>query len=400
MNENEPCETVPQEEIRGRIDCLKKRMADEGIDFALICQNVDKYYFTGTLQKGVLAVAPGRDPILLIEKSVERARAETPLPFITVGSDREGAEILKKEGIIKGVAGLELDVLPVALYERLKGLLGFTRHADVAPSVKELRAIKSPFELDQIGKSGSIMTRVFEKAKDVIREGITELEIDAALTAEGRRLGHQGFLRMRGINQEMMTITVQAGFSSAITTTYADSPITGMGVTPAVPIGSSFKKVEKGVPVTIDYGGGYHGYTTDETRVFVVGELQELFRKPYDAAHEILEDLLSYGAPGVDCRDLYARALRIVKNAGLEHYFMGSGEGQVSFIGHGLGLEINELPFITARHGTILEEGMVFAFEPKFVLPPHGAIGIEIDVKVGPRRLERITGDSFEIVRL
>ena len=77
---------------------------------------------------------------------------------------------------------------------------------------------------------------------------------------------------------------------------------------------------------------------------------------------------------------------------------MGYGEGQVSFIGHGLGLEINELPVITARHGRILKEGMVFAFEPKFVIPGKGAIGLEVDLIVRPQGLERVTADSLDIV--
>jgi Xaa-Pro dipeptidase len=84
----------------------------------------------------------------------------------------------------------------------------------------------------------------------------------------------------------------------------------------------------------------------------------------------------------------------------MEDYFLGYGDGKVAFIGHGLGLEINELPIITARHGRILEEGMVFAFEPKFVLPPHGAIGIEVDFIVRANCLERVTANFIDIIQL
>jgi Xaa-Pro aminopeptidase len=84
----------------------------------------------------------------------------------------------------------------------------------------------------------------------------------------------------------------------------------------------------------------------------------------------------------------------------LEDYFLGHGDGKVAFIGHGLGLEINELPVITARHSRILKEGMVFAFEPKFVLPPYGAIGIEVDFIVRPNGFERVTTNSIDIVQL
>ena len=92
------------------------------------------------------------------------------------------------------------------------------------------------------------------------------------------------------------------------------------------------------------------------------------------------------------------RAASRVKKEGLQDFFMGHGEGQVSFIGHGLGLEINELPVITARHSRILEEGMVFALEPKFIFPGKGAIGIEVDFIVRKDRLERVTSTPVDIV--
>lgn len=179
-----------------------------------------------------------------------------------------------------------------------------------------------------------------------------------------------------------------------------DGLITGVGVTPAVPQGSSFKRVERGIPVTIDYGGGYNGYITDETRSFVVGELREVFRRPYETARSIIEDVMTYGKAGMDCTEVFSRANRIAKKEGLEEHFMGHGDGKVAFIGHGLGLEINELPVITARHSRILEEGMVFAFEPKFVIPPFGAVGIEVDFIVRGDRLERVTSDSIDIVKV
>ncbi|MBP7528412.1 MAG: aminopeptidase P family protein [Syntrophorhabdaceae bacterium] len=390
---------VPKEDLLHRIDRLRHLMAAAGIDFALMVQNVDRFYFTGTMQKGMVVVPVDGEPLIFIEKGTERAAMETPLPFTVVRNDREIHRILNDRHILKRKAGLELDVLPVAIFERLKRVIGFDGYADVSETIKEVRAIKSPFELAQIRKSGEMLTHVFARAKDEVREGRTELEIEAALMAESRKMGHQGFLRMRGMNQEMMTMTVQAGITGAVTT-FLDAPITGAGVTPAVPQGSSFKVVEAGVPVTIDFGGGYNGYITDETRTFVVGDLKEVFRKPYETARAIIEDVMTFARPGTDCTDIFSRAFETAKKAGLEENFMGHGEGQVAFIGHGLGLEINELPVITARHGRILEEGMVFAFEPKFVLPGHGAVGIEIDLIVGAHGLERVTTSSPDIVRL
>jgi Xaa-Pro dipeptidase len=374
-------------------------MAEAGIDFCVILQNVDMFYFTGTVQKGILVVPVERDPIFFVEKSVERARLETPLAVTPVENDRAIQDIVRRKKIMRGTGGMELDVVPVSVFERFKGIIGFETFVDVTPLIKALREIKSPFELEQVRKSGQIMRHVFAKAKEVIREGTRELDIDAELVAEGRKCGHQGFLRMRGLNREMTTITVTAGYTGALPSA-SDVAVGGMGVTPAVPLGSSSKSIEKGIPVCVDYGGGYNGYVTDETYVFVIGALKKHFRRPYEVSREIIEDAEAFGKEGVDAAELFNRAARAAKKAHLDAHFMGFGEGQVSFIGHGLGLEINELPVITPRHHTTLREGMVFAFEPKFALPGKGAIGLEVDFIVRKDRLERVTDIPLDIVQV
>jgi Xaa-Pro aminopeptidase len=392
-------ELTPKREILRRINGLKQNMVEAGIDFSVILQNVDMFYFTGTVQKGVLVIPADRDPIFFVEKSVERARLETPLDVVPIENDKAIKEILRRKRIIKGTGGMELDVVPVSVFERFKKIIGFETFVDVTPLIKALREIKTPFELEQVVQSGQIMRHVFAKAKHVIKEGTRELDIDAELVAEGRKRGHQGFLRMRGFNLEMTTITVTAGYTGALPSP-SDVAVGGLGMTPAVPLGSSLKSVELGIPVCVDYGGGYNGYVTDETYVFVIGAMKNIFRKPYDVSREIVEDAAAYGREGVDAAELFNRAAKLAGKAHLNANFLGFGEGQVSFIGHGLGLEINELPVITPRHHTILREGMVFAFEPKFALPGKGAIGIEVDFIVRKDRLERVTNIPLDIVYL
>ena len=390
---------TPESDLFMRIGGLQRLMAEASVDWAIIYENVNRFYFTGTMAKGILAVPVNGEPMLFLEKGRERAKGETPFPIIPVKNEKEAGEILRDAGISGCLTGLELDVLPVAIFERMKRTLGIGRAIDVTPAVKELRIIKSAFEIDQLRIAGRISDGVYLAARDLVREGISELEIEAALVATGRRLGHHGGYRMRGINQEIMMMTIQSGASGVIPT-FVDGPLPGAGISPAVPHGSTFKKVERGVPVTIDYVAGYNGYHADETRAFVAGKLKEVFRKPYETAKAILEDAMAYGKEGIDCTELWERAYATVKKAGLEEYFMGHGESQVSFLGHGIGLEVNELPVITAKHKRVLKEGMVIALEPKFILPPHGAIGIEIDVIVRKDRLERLTENPIELVQV
>ncbi len=393
------CDFTPKEEIDARIARFRDALSSKGIDYAIILQNVDLFYFTGSLQNAVFVLPVSGEPLFLVQKSVERALIESPLEVTPIQRDRDVKEILAERGILRGRPGMELDVIPVAVYERWKNTLGIEKAADLSGPIRDLKIIKSPYEQEQIRKSGAISVHVFDRAKEVIKEGMREVDIDAILGAEGRLHGHQGFLRMRGLNQEMMSIYITHGRSSTIHSG-ADVPIAGVGVTHAIGQGASLNVVERDVPLLIDYGGGYNGYITDETRTYVVGKLSGRFLKAYETAREIVEDTTAFGKEGVNCTQIYERCANIAKKAGLEEHFMGHGKGKVGFIGHGLGLEINELPVITPRHSTILQEGMVFAFEPKFIFPGEGAVGIEVDYIVRKGHLDRVTDYPIDVIYL
>ncbi len=398
---NQPGEVdpTPKDEIRKRTASLKALMAVQEIAFCLIMQNADLFYFTGSTQKGVLVVPLEGEPMFFVERSLDRAQKESAFPVIAMKSDKEIGRQLKDKGFFKGKGGMELDVVPANLFNRFKDITGCENMVDISGMIKSLRLLKSPFELEQLKKSGAICDRVHTLAGQIIREGMREIDLDAALVAEGRRSGHQGLMRMRGFNQEMMSLYVVAGYTGTVPSS-GDVPISGLGLTPALAQGSSLHPIRKGVPVVVDYGGAYNGYITDETRSYVVGDLGEAFRKPYDCARRIVEETEIFGRSGVDATELFLRARGIAEAAHLGDYFMGYGPTRVSFIGHGLGLEINELPVLTARHHMILEEGMVFAFEPKFILPDKGAIGIEVDFIVRPDRLERLTQTPIDLVKV
>ncbi len=201
-----------------------------------------------------------------------------------------------------------------------------------------------------------------------MKEGIREVDIDAELIAEGRKWGHQGFLRMRGLNQEMMSCYVTHGYSTTITSG-ADVPISGIGLTHAIGQGASINVVRHGIPcdhrlrrrISTGTSPTRHAHTQP-------APLKEIFHKPFEVSRDIIEETEGFGKEGIDATEIFGRAFKRVKAAGLEDHFMGHGEGQVSFIGHGLGLEINELPVITPRHKIILKEGMVFAFRAEIHL--------------------------------
>ena len=394
-----PCELTPREEIFSRIGTFQEKLKEKEIDAALLIQNVDLFYFTGTLQNGVLFIPQEREAVFLVQKDYARASVESPLPCIKMKSIKDLPNLLREQGGEGKRVGMELDVVPVSLFNRIRGFFPQWEIPSISDEIKEMRSIKSDYEIRQIKRSGEMITEVFSSVKNHLREGMSELELDGILISIGRALGHQGFLRMRGLNQEMMNIQVVSGESGSVTS-FCDTPLCGRGVTPAVAQGSSARKIKRDEPVVIDYGGGYNGYVTDETRVFVLGRLKNHFQKAYQVALDILRETESFARAGELPSRVYKRAQEIATGEGLADNFMGYGEGKVAFVGHGLGLEINELPIISKGGRRPLQPGMVFAFEPKFVFPGEGAVGIELDYIVRENGLERVTQFPREVISL
>jgi len=392
-------ELTPLEEIKRRVRELQNRMEEKGIDLALLLQNVDLFYFTGTIQKSYLFVPREGEATYFVEKNYERAVMESPLRCIKVASLDALPNLLCEYGLKGKRVGMELDVVPVSLYKKIRNLFGEWEVLSISTEIKRIRSIKSDFEIRQIKRSGEIVTEVFSKAKVCLREGMSELELDAILTSLGRSLGHQGLVRMRGCNQEMVNIYVLAGDSATMTSCW-DTPISGYGMTPAIAQGSSARIVGRDQPILIDYGAGYNGYVTDETRVFVIGRLKDHLERAWRVALDIIEEVESCTRAGVLPFAIYERGQEIARKEGLTPNFMGHGEEKVAFVGHGLGLELNEWPIISKGNREPLQSGMVFAFEPKFIFPGEGAVGIELDYIVRDDGLERVTQFPKEMIFL
>ncbi|OGP52764.1 MAG: hypothetical protein A2Y65_03635 [Deltaproteobacteria bacterium RBG_13_52_11] len=392
-------ELTPPEEIRARVMTLQRKMEKKGVDLALILQNVDIFYFSGTLQRGYLCIPQQGEPVFFVQKYYDRAIAESPVQCVKAKGIKALPGLFRDYGIKGTKVGLELDVIPVSLFDRIRDRFGGWEVLDISEEIKETRSIKSAFEIEQIKRSGAIIDQVFSAVKNHLQEGMSEMELDGVLVSIGRATGHQGLLRMRGLNQEMMNIYVLSG-ANACAVSFGDTPLCGLGATHAVAQGSSAKRITRDEPIVIDYGGAYNGYITDETRTFVIGRLKDHLERTYRIAQAIIDEVESEVRPGDLATGIYERAKEMAIREGLGPYFMGHGEGQVAFVGHGLGLEINEWPIIGRGFKRPLQPGMVFAFEPKFVFPNEGAVGIEVDYIVREDRLERITHFPTEIVAL
>jgi Xaa-Pro aminopeptidase len=394
-------ETVPKEEIEKRISRLQAQLVEGKLDGAFILQNADLFYFSGTIQTAVLFVPAIGDPILMVQKNHERAQHESSLNHVVAVKNKN--RILQVLNDFKfdqiASAGLEMDVLPTNLYLWFKQTLPSCRWVDISGIIRKLRMRKSDYEIEQIEKSTAILHTGLTQIKSVIREGITELEVDGHLAMIARREGHMGTLRMRGWNQEMTYAHVLSGDNGS-TVSLLNSPHGGTGNTPAMAQGAGFRRIKKNEPIGIDYGVAVNGYVGDQFRTYVIGDLSDPLKKAYTCARDILSLLTEKAHEGVRCADLYEAAVAKANEEGLGDFFMGYGAGQVKFIGHGIGLEIDEYPVISPHFDGVLEQNMVLALEPKFVFPQKGVVGLEDDYQVTSNGLRRLTRTDQTLIQI
>ncbi|MFA4965559.1 MAG: Xaa-Pro peptidase family protein [Thermoleophilia bacterium] len=368
---------VPAEETGARLRGLQAVLAGAGLDAAVIVQNADLYYYSGTIQASYLYVPVAGEATLFVRKLAARARLESPLEAVVelAGLRELPGQIGARYGAPPRRVGLELDVLPVAHFRRLEKLFPEAAFTDLGRDIVRQRAVKSPWEVERIRAAAGIAVEVDRLIPGLLREGLSEAEFAGLVEAEARRLGHEGIIRMRGFNQEMFYGQLLSGVSGWAAS-YLDTPLAGTGLSPAVGQGVSYKPIRRGEQVVFDFVPVREGYIADFTRIFSLGEPVPALRRAYAAALRIQADVAAAARPGVSCRALYELALAGAADEGLAESFMGHGAAQVRFIGHGVGLELDELP-VLAGSDLELAEGMVFALEPKFVLPGLGAIGIE-----------------------
>ncbi|MFC5530846.1 M24 family metallopeptidase [Cohnella yongneupensis] len=396
------------EEWSNRTEKLQKRLREAGLQGCLVTQNVGIYYYTGAMQTGYLFVPAEGDPTYYVRRSVARAERESKVRAVELVSFRNFGEQLAADypwlgqsasGQAKPAVGADLDVMPAQLYLRLAEAVPQVSLTDSSSLLREARSVKSAYEIDCISVAANVAADALSEGLEALKEGMTELELMAVIENAMRLRGHVGLMRMRGYNQEIMTGVVAAG-EAAAEPTYFDGPAGGRGLSEAAPQSASLRPIGRGEPILIDIGCCIDGYTIDQTRTAVIGALRPELQSAYDTAVAIIRRSEQWLKPGAIPEDLYAEALRMASEAGLSKHFMGFGKDQVKFLGHGIGLEIDEWPVLARGFRSALEAGMVIAIEPKFTFPEWGVVGIEntyVVTETGYRPLTQSPERLFEL---
>ncbi len=382
---------TPLEEVENRLRRVRVGMTEQGLEGLLVIQKMNFYYLSGTTQDGLLFVPLEGEPLLMIKREFERARGESPVKdVVPLKSSREIPSLIHAHcGKLPSALGLELDVLPVKDYFKFQGFFPGTQFMDASSILGETRKIKSLFEIDLMRKAGGIGTKVFREAREILKEGMTEIEFGGLLEAAAKKYGHEGLLRVRSLNYEAYTWHILSGLTGGIVS-QSDSPMGGLGLSPAFPVGGSLKVMKAREPILVDFGTCFHGYQADETRMFSIGKMDRKFIDAYKACKEIHDAIVEDIRPGANCETLFLKTLPLAEKLGYKHSFLGPPLLQTRFIGHGIGLELNELPFLAHGQSYPLEEGMTLAVEPKIVFPGEGSVGIENTVAV--------TKDGYEVL--
>ena len=392
--------STPLAELENRIQNLKNRMEEEKIDTCLMVQKTDVFYFSGTGQDAHLLIPLEGEPALMVRRSIQRAYEDSPLrAVISAASLNQIRDEIRSRchGDPKTI-GLELDVLPVNNFRVYEALFPHTTFVDASRIIRETRMKKSAYEIHLIEQAARMNDDLFGSVKNYLKEGLSEIEFAGLLEAHYRKRGHQGFVRVRSFNQEVFYGHIMSGANLAIPSCSV-GPTGGPGPHALFPQGAGKKIIKRHEPIQIDYVGVYEGYLVDQARTFFLGEPAPEFLSVHSLALAIQDAIVRESRIGTRAEELYDIAVAMARDAGRLEGFLGY-PAPVPFVGHGIGLELDELPIVGKKSPHVLEEGMVIALEPKFIFPQKGLAGIENTFVMTAKGLEKITcfDDSIQVL--
>ncbi|TFH50323.1 MAG: aminopeptidase P family protein [Methanothrix sp.] len=385
----------PRSEIDARIKRLQDRMGE--LNGVILFESTDLGYFSGTAQGGLIYIPRDGLPNLMIRKSLERASQESPLPV----QPHRSLKSLKKDLDLPAGAkiGLETDVLPYNNYARLTKALGEdVQFSDISEIIKHIRSVKSDFEIRLIREAAKILDAGIASVPDHLQEGMREIDLAVVVESTMRLMGHQGKVAFRRFNQALPMGHLMAGASAAFPS-FVSSPAGGKGMSMFFAQGPGFAKIKHNEPVLVDYAGCYNGYIADETRIFCLGKLPAKLEEAHQAALQIEEAIAGQLCSGRTSREIWGLSQAEGARLGYQDFLGGPPGNKAGFVGHGVGLQIDEYPVIGPVDHEIVEN-MIVAVEPKMIYPGEGVVGIEDTFLVGANGAERLTRLPQEIWRI
>ena len=379
-----------------RCDKVKAGMRKNGVDGLLVSDNADLYYLTGRVFAGYVYISTDSDePYYAVKRPCHLENRR----MVMIRKPEEMTRMFEGESGIRPPRrlALEMGALSYNAITRLMKIFPGVEFADATPVMAAARAVKTDEEIAKIRFSGVKHRHLYERITHLYQEGMRDIELQVEIERVARLEGCLGQFRVAGGDMERFMGNLLVGENADNPSPY-DFAMGGAGMDPSLPVGADGTIIKPGVSVMVDVNGNFTGYMTDMTRCYAVEPLPERAARAHQLSIDICAELARMGRPGVEAKALYNRALEMATEAGFAESFMGHRQ-HAGFVGHGVGIEINELPVIAPRSRDILAAGNVIALEPKFVIPGVGAVGIENTYRVtdsGP--MERLTDAPEEII--
>lgn len=382
-------------DLRVRRDRLQESMQQMGVDACLLCTNVNIFYVAGVVYTGYCYLPAEGDPIHFVKSP----QSGLPIEWVPIRKPEQLADLLSERGLPRPRTMLmETDVVAYSHMARLLEAFGLAGAQNASAWMRRMRSVKTDYEITQVRQTARSHENVYAQIPSVYKPGMTDLQLQIEIERLMRRAGSVGIFRGYGDNTEIFMGSLLVGDNAQAPSPF-DFALGGEGISPIVPLGANGTPIKDGQSIMVDMAGNYGPWFTDMTRVFSAGRLPDQALKAHQVSIDIHEAVLEKAAAGFPCSEMYGIAARLAEKAGLAPNFMGTKQ-QAKFVGHGLGLEINEPPVLTPRSQEVLEPGIVFALEPKFVLPGVGAVGIENTYLVTQNGVEKITLCEEQIIEL
>lgn len=386
---------LPQSEIRFRIDRIARLLSEQGVDALLVNNNANIFYTSGQVFSGYVYITAAGDVTYFVKRPVGLSGDNV----VYIHKPEQIADELQKSGKpVPASVGFELDLIPYSTVERLRKVFPGAAVVNASGIMRTVRSVKTDYEIECLTRSGIKHAMVYSHIPSLFSEGMTDLELQVEIERLSRLEGCLGQFRISGESMELFMGNLLCGDNADNPTPY-DFAMGGAGLNPSLPVGCDGTTIMPGMTVMVDMNGNFTGYMTDMTRVFSLGKVDPLALKAHNCSIRITRELARMGRPGTEAKALYERAAEIAREDGLEQYFMGHRQ-HAGFVGHGVGIEVNELPVIAPRSRDLLAEGNVIALEPKFVIPHVGAVGIENTYLVTPDGMKSLTNAPEEIISL
>ena len=374
---------------------IQQAMRQEEADGCLLTMNMNLYYVSGQVFNGYFYLPAEGRPYWFVKR-------------LTIPETNQVHVIRKPEQIpdffrdlnlaMPRKLLLEADELSYNEYIRLQHVFRAEATGNASALIRHIRMIKTPWEIEQMRISARKHEAVYREIPACYRPGMRDIELQIEIEKRMRVHGSLGYFRAFGSNMDIFMGSLLAGENAGEPSPF-DFALGGTGMHASGPLGANGTLLREGTTVMADMSGNYTAYQTDMTRVFSIGKLPDRAYRVHRVALEIQARMERTAKPGVPCAELYRDALAMAGQEGLEDCFMGT-RFQAKFVGHGVGLETNELPVLTTRSKDILQPGMTFAFEPKFVLAGIGAVGIENTFLVTDSGVEKMTLLDENIIEL